>query len=515
MSTATQNGHSANGVAPDLETQDPEIELLAIMRHCKGTIARVCKQRDALTRADFCDPAAGAIYGAAAIASHDMGIATAADVREMLESWAREYNDDAPMAAQGIALWDALQKPDIAPDDAKSRALDLAHAIRKAVASTREVSTNANGANALTLTRRAPAGHTGAALLDLELPEPKWAVDGIIPEGVSLIVGPPKIGKSWLTLSTCIAVATGGRALGSIKVDQGDALYLALEDNTRRLKSRLQKVLECEQTRPRGLENLHLFTEWERINEGGLERLNTWMEEHPNTRLIVIDTLEKIRPGRKGGGSIYADDYAACEALKHFADKYGVAVLIVHHTRKGTGDDAVEAVSGSYGLTGGVDGVLTLKRDRGRSDASLFITGRDVTEQDLALKWDADLCLWSILGDADEYRMSTQRANVANALRDSAEPITPKEIAEATGMKPESVRQFLYQMRKANQVMEAGGKYSLRNQSVSAVSDVSNVSVVSPVSAPTLLEMPPPSAREKGNANADSEAYQADDEVTI
>ncbi len=314
---------------------------------------------------------------------------------------------------------------------------------------------------AKTEAERAPKGHTAAGLLKLKLPDPKWAVKNTIPVGVSLLVGPPKIGKSWLTYSLSIAVATGGRALGSIEVEQGEALYLALEDNRRRLQSRLQKLLSAEQTPPAGLENLHLFTEWERINEGGLRRLETWMKEHPNTRLIVIDTLEKMRPRRRSGGNIYADDYAACEELKSFADAYGVAVLIVHHTRKGMGDDAVEAVSGSYGLTGGVDGVITLKRERGRGDASLFITGRDVNEQDLALGWNAELCLWSILGDADEYRLSAERAAVVDALRTAKRAMTPKELSDVgVGTSYSSLKKTMWTMAKAGQLNNIeGGKY--------------------------------------------------------
>lgn len=270
-------------------------------------------------------------------------------------------------------------------------------------------------------------------------------------------------------MGICFAVAAGGRALGSIEVEQGEVLYLALEDNVRRLKSRMQKVLSAERSHPKGLENLHLRTEWERIDEGGLPRLREWMKTHPKTQLIVIDTLEKIRPRRKGNGSVYGDDYNVCESLKAFADVYGVAVVIVHHTRKGNGTayDPVEAVSGSYGLTGGVDNVLTLKRERGRGDASLFVTGRDVDEQDLALKWDAELCLWNILGDADEHRMSSQRACIISVLREG-EPLTPKQLTERTGLKSDNLRQFLHQMRKLGQVHEENGKYTIGVPSINA-----------------------------------------------
>jgi hypothetical protein len=517
MNNSTANGVSAPLVKPECDgnvsappvsasVENPETALLGIMQRHPGTIKPVCLQRDALTRAHFHDDIDGCIFGAF-YEHRDDPAPPASSVLATLNAWQRDplFSDEQrALALEAAATFPSLNAsvPEgVTRQNAKKVALDLAARIK--AQGQQRCSTSINNANTTNttnaLTRRSPRGHTAAALLKLELPEAKFAVDGTVPQGVSLIVGPPKIGKSWLTLGLCTAVATGGRALGSIEVEQGDALYLALEDNTRRLKSRLQKVLECEQPLPDGLEKLHLFTEWERINEGGLNRLEAWMEEHPNTRLIVIDTLEKIRPRRKSGGSIYGDDYGACEALKGFADANDVAVLIVHHTRKGIGDDAVEAVSGSYGLTGGVDGVLTLKRERGRGDASLFITGRDVNEQDLALKWDADLCLWTILGDANEYRMSNQRANVANALRASEQPLTPKQIGEATGMKPENVRQFLYQMKKAGQVVDANGAYSLSVSPVSVVSPVSAVSAVSDHIPEALPQLPRPRANGYGH----------------
>lgn len=493
---------------------DHETELLSIALHFEPAARAVVARRNGLRRSDFIDSVAGCLFGALdAVINGDRHLSTAT-IRATLAEFAKLPDNDRQLCNNATELLDGLttsNPPSLSMTAAKARALELARLVelqrndtppKKGTAKENAAPTaNANGANALT--PRILTGHTAAALLALQLPEPKFAVEGIIPEGVTLLAGPPKIGKSWLTYGVSIAVATGGLALGSIGVEQGEALYLALEDNTRRLQSRLQKILSAERTTPKGLENLHLFTEWERINEGGLARLESWMEEHPNTRLIVIDTLEKIRPQRKGGGSVYGEDYGACEELKSFSDRYGVAVVIVHHIRKGTGDDAVEAVSGSYGLTGGVDGVITLKRDRGRGDASLFVTGRDVTEQDLALKWDAELCLWSILGDADEYRMSGQRANVANALRESGEPLTPKQVAERTGMKPENARQFLYQMRKAGQVIEANGKYS---PSVSGVSNVTTVSAVSAVSG-ELPDMPEHRIKAHSNDYADSEAY--------
>lgn len=140
-------------------------------------------------------------------------------------------------------------------------------------------------------------------------------------------------------------------------------------------------------------EGFDLATEWPKIGEGFEEALREWLDEHPGARLVVVDTLKKVRPQSSPNRSLYEVDYEALEPLLPIAAEYGVAIVIVHHARKTPGDgDVLDEVSGSTGLTGGVDGILVLKRERGKHDATLFTTGRDVEEdQELALRWNNDL----------------------------------------------------------------------------------------------------------------------------
>ncbi len=149
--------------------------------------------------------------------------------------------------------------------------------------------------------RTLPKPKGAAELLEKDLPPVKWAVPNLVPEGVAFLAGKPKLGKSWLALGLCIAVAAGGYALGKMPVETGAALYLGLEDNERRLKSRLQKALAGEGC-PHGLE---YATEWPRLDEGGLEGLEAWLEAHPDARLVVVDTLAKIKPRSSGRRSAY------------------------------------------------------------------------------------------------------------------------------------------------------------------------------------------------------------------
>jgi hypothetical protein len=138
---------------------------------------------------------------------------------------------------------------------------------------------------------------TAADLHTMELPEPKWAVDGIVPAGLSLLAGKPKLGKSWLALVIAVAVAMGGVALGSVQVEAGAVLYLALEDTKRRLKDRLAK-LAARQGIAAWPATLHLASACPRQDKGGLYALAEWLNDHPQARLVVIDTWPRFRPFR-------------------------------------------------------------------------------------------------------------------------------------------------------------------------------------------------------------------------
>jgi DNA-binding Lrp family transcriptional regulator len=293
-----------------------------------------------------------------------------------------------------------------------------------------------------------------ADLLRKDFPEPKWAVPGLIPEGVSLIVGKPKVGKSWFVLGLGIAVASGGVALGSRPVEQGSVLYLALEDNERRLKRRCEKLL------PEGITSnqLTFCTQWRRADDGGIEDLRNWLESTPDARLIIIDTAARIRPRRIGGSDSYADDYAVGEALLPLAHEYGVAVLVVHHTRKAESDDWMDEISGTTGLTGGMDGALVIKRARGDADAILHVTGRDIEDDaDLALKWDQMTAIWSIVGDAADYMQTTARRKIIQAIRDAGRPLTGHEIADRLGEKYDNVRKVIPRLEDTGDIIRHGG----------------------------------------------------------
>jgi hypothetical protein len=299
---------------------------------------------------------------------------------------------------------------------------------------------------------------TAAELMEMEFEDTRWVVPGVLPEGLTLLVGKPKKGKSWMALGICEAVAAGGVAFGDRKVEQGDTLYLALEDNRKRLKKRLKKVLNGAMAP----ERMHLHTEWPRLDEGGAERLDEWLTEHSGARLVVIDTLARIRqPAR--GQNVYHEDYMALKALLPIAAKHGVAIVVVHHLRKMAASDPLDEISSSTGLTAGVDGFLILRRTPGSKGPTLYVDGRDIEEPtEYALHWNLNTATWTIEGDAEEVHVSKERADILLTLNRARVYMTPKEVTEALGphAKYNNVKYLMWTMLGDGQLLKnAKGAY--------------------------------------------------------
>jgi hypothetical protein len=264
---------------------------------------------------------------------------------------------------------------------------------------------------------------TATALQFMTFEALKYIVPDLIVEGCVLLAGKPKAGKSWFVLDVGLAVACGGYCLGDKKCEQGDVLYLALEDGDRRLQRRITKLLPT--FGGKWPERSQYVTQWPRANEGGIEAIDEWCETHPDVRLVMIDVLAKFRAPSSGKG-IYQQDYALVSRLQELAVRRSITILIVHHTRKGASDDPVEEISGTLGLGGGVDAFLVLKRTG--SGATLTGRGRDIEDVDLAVKFNRETCRWIILGEAAEVRLSNERGRVLNVLEEAEDGLSVTEI---------------------------------------------------------------------------------------
>jgi hypothetical protein len=294
---------------------------------------------------------------------------------------------------------------------------------------------------------------TAADLQTKQFKPVRIILPGLIPEGVTILAGKPKVGKSWLALDVCLAVADENRfVLGDTRPVHGSSLYLALEDNERRLKKRIDKIVQS----GRAPEQLELHTEWKRMDHGGLEDIEAWCKSAKEPRLIWIDTLAKIRPLAGRNEQAYAADYRAIEGLQKLSGQYQVGVVLNHHLRKmASEDDAFDDVSGTLGLSGAADTIIVMKRHAGM--VKVFVHGRDIEEGEFAAEFNKTTCRWRLVGEADEVFRSEQRQAIATALKDTARPMSVPEIMAATERRDRhSTEALLAKMEREGEVRHVG-----------------------------------------------------------
>jgi len=296
-------------------------------------------------------------------------------------------------------------------------------------------------------------------LLDTEFPAPKWAIDRLIPEGLTVLAGKPKLGKSWLCLDVALAVASGGYSLGTFRADRGAVLYLALEDSSRRMRDRMVK-LGARDLDAEAAASFFIETDWPQMTRGGLDQLVTWLNEFKDARLIVVDTFQKFRGPGGGGRDRYAEDYEAAGQLHQVAKDAGVAILAVHHLRKEGADDWLDTISGTSGITGAADTVAALFRDRGQADATLRLTGRDISEVELALGFNGHQ--WKDLGDPDLYRPTQERGEILKAIATLGGEAKVAEVADTVGKRSATVSKLLTGLHNEGKVRNTRyGYYAL------------------------------------------------------
>lgn len=283
----------------------------------------------------------------------------------------------------------------------------------------------------------------------------RWIVSDYVPEGFSVLAGRQKLGKTWLAIDWAAAVAMGGHAMGSVRCDQGDVLYLDFENGHRRIQRRLAQIFPDQ--RHIDLSRLEWMMDAPMLDNGLVEVLDDWRQSVANPRLVIIDVLQRIKPAGNAARTSYENDYSAWAPLQRWAMDHGVAVVGLHHTRKGGADDPLEALSGSNGLSACADTTLVLDRDG--NGITLYVRGRDVDEKETAMRFDSGL--WSIQGEAAKVRTTNERQAILSALAEAAAPMKPIEIADATGMTSQNVRQTLSRMCRGSEVVRAGyGRYA-------------------------------------------------------
>ena len=296
----------------------------------------------------------------------------------------------------------------------------------------------------------------GETLMSQPLTPLNFVVDTLLSQGLHILVGSPKVGKSWLALWLAVTVAKGETVWG-MGVKQGTTLYLCLEDSTLRIQNRLFEITEDAPA------SVHFTTNSDTPGKGLEEQLCSFLSEHPDTVLVIIDTLQMIRG--TGYDNTYANDYRDLSALKHIADTHGIAILLIHHLRKMNDDDPMNMISGTTGLSGATDSNFVLRKSKRRENtATLYCTGRDIPYRELALEFDGEDHVWKLLSDDCEQ---TEQPNarilflLSELLRRQPEISAPAKVllekidpAGAEGLTPNS---FSHRIRKSVDALRRNG----------------------------------------------------------
>lgn len=234
----------------------------------------------------------------------------------------------------------------------------------------------------------------GETLMDMRLAPTKFCINTLLPQGITILGGAPKIGKSWLVLDMCVRIAKG-ESVWNMPTTRGTTLYLCLEDTLRRVQERLNCITD--DVPP----NAFFATSANTLAEGLCDEIRTFVKEHPDTVFVAIDTFQIIRSS--GADISYGSDYDEIRQMKQLADELNISLLLVHHLRKQGDSDPLNKLSGTTGIIGAVDSVFVLdKSKRNEKLASLICTGRDIEHRQLELKFSNTDCIWKLESDSCE-----------------------------------------------------------------------------------------------------------------
>ena len=247
-----------------------------------------------------------------------------------------------------------------------------------------------------------------------QIDPPEWLIPNVLPQGLAILCASSKIGKSWMAMQMCAAISRGQPFL-NYPTNKAGCLYLALEDGLFRLKDRMNKTVKGE----RAPENFYMAIKADALDGSLIKQLDEELDEHPEIKIIIIDTLQKVRGMVLKNEVAYATDYRELGTLKDYADQHKLCIFLIHHLRKMADEnDVFNMISGSNGIMGVCDTIFIIyKKKRQDENAVLFMTGRDIRQQDVVVHFDEDKYHWDIIGTAEEEEHKRkQRAYESNPL---------------------------------------------------------------------------------------------------
>ncbi|HCY76488.1 MAG TPA: hypothetical protein DHV28_11255 [Ignavibacteriales bacterium] len=293
----------------------------------------------------------------------------------------------------------------------------------------------------------------------MDLPPIRWVIKNLLPEGLSILAARPKTGKSFLAQNISLSITRGTKALGFFETEQTSVLYIALEDNFRRIQDRINNIIqnEIEKTAPDNLFYLEENKDLPKINDGGIEELQKLIIDKPEIKLIIVDTFGRtIADKRRNDNNSYRADYEIASKLQEFAIQNHICVLLIHHTKKVQEEDVFNEISGTSGITGAMDTMLVLKK-KGKS-GKLYVTGRDVKDIEYNLVFDENICCWNVV--EEEINTTAERKEIYDLIKSSGREMKTGEIAELLGKTVPNVSKMLGKMLKEGLVAtEKTGHY--------------------------------------------------------
>jgi len=285
-------------------------------------------------------------------------------------------------------------------------------------------------------------GTDAASLIKIKFADPAWIVPNLVAEGISIIAGKPKMGKTVIATNLALSVSLGGKFLG-INVERRNSLYMHLEDTPRRMQSRLKPMLPMDEYSGvfvEAPENLHLYDKWPRIGEGGIRALEEFIQQN-DTQMVIIDTMKMFQQQltRKDAQKVrYEIDYDRIVPLRKLLDKYpGLSIILIMHTRKAGSDDPIDLISGTLGNAAAVDNILIMHGRMG-ARAQLHVRGRDIEQQDYTIEYSPEIWTWNMIGESSDVMDTECQQNVLDFMQEHSSkgnPLPLKQIVEGTGIK--------------------------------------------------------------------------------
>ena len=326
----------------------------------------------------------------------------------------------------------------------------------------------------------------GETLMDTRLEPTKFCIDTLLPQGITILGGAPKIGKSWWVLDICIRIAKEESVWG-MPTTKGTTLYLCLEDTLRRVQERLCLITDDVPS------NAFFATAAHTLAEGLCDEIRAFVKEHPDTVLVAIDTFQIVRNG--GVDTSYGNDYDEIRQMKQLADELNISLLLVHHLRKQGDSDPFNKLTGTTGIVGAVDTAFVLDKSKRNADsATLYCTGRDVEDRQIELQFSKKDFVWKMLRDSMENRemllpkemelliefmkvqksfsgSNTEFADLYNAHTESA--VSVKGLKQMMNLWRYSLEEFglSYRSHRSNGLRLLEVNYSSSARDESAVSD--------------------------------------------